>query len=73
MYKQNSSFNRPLARLVLFGLIAGIGVAQPAAAYIGPGAGFALLSSFLVLFTTIVLAIVALLVWPFRMLWRALR
>lgn len=73
MYKPNSSFNRPLARSVLLGLIAGIGVAQPAAAYIGPGAGFALLSSFLVLFTTIVLAIVALLVWPFRMLWRALR
>ena len=30
------------------------GIASPADAYIGPGAGFALLSSFLVLFTTIV-------------------
>ena len=38
----------------------------PADAYIGPGAGFALLSSFLVLFTTIVIAIASLLIWPFR-------
>jgi predicted AlkP superfamily phosphohydrolase/phosphomutase len=48
-------------------------VAMPAAAYVGPGAGFALLSSFLVIFTTIILAVVALLIWPFRMLIRALR
>jgi predicted AlkP superfamily phosphohydrolase/phosphomutase len=39
-------------------------------AYIGPGAGFALLSSFLVLFTTILLAVASLLVWPFRALIR---
>ena len=44
----------------------------PAQAYIGPGAGFALLSSFLVLFTTIIVAMLSLLIWPFRMLWRAL-
>ncbi|UCF69572.1 MAG: alkaline phosphatase family protein [Acidobacteriota bacterium] len=42
-------------------------------AYIGPGAGFALLSSFLVLFTTIIVAFAALLVWPFRALWRLVR
>ena len=42
-------------------------------AYIGPGAGFALLSSFLVVFATAVLAVVSLLVWPFRTLWRVLR
>ena len=42
-------------------------------AYIGPGAGFALLSSFLVLFTTILLALASALVWPFRAAWRALR
>ena len=47
--------------------------AQPAHAYIGPGAGFALLSSFLVLFTTLVAAAASLLFWPFRMLWRRLR
>ncbi len=44
--------------------------AEPAFAYIGPGAGFALLSSFLVLFTTIVLAIFSLLILPFRTLFR---
>jgi predicted AlkP superfamily phosphohydrolase/phosphomutase len=43
-----------------------------AEAYIGPGAGFALLSSFLVLFTTILIAIASMLIWPFRVLWRAM-
>jgi len=44
-----------------------------AEAYIGPGAGFAVLSSFLVVFTTILVALASLLIWPFRMLWRFLR
>jgi len=47
--------------------------AAPAEAYIGPGAGFALLSSFLVVFTTIILAILSLLTLPFRTLWRLFR
>ena len=47
--------------------------AAPAAAYIGPGAGFALLSSFMVLFSTIVIAVGSLLIWPFRTMIRALR
>ena len=38
----------------------------PTDAYIGPGAGFALLSSFFVLLTTVVVAIASLLFWPFR-------
>jgi predicted AlkP superfamily phosphohydrolase/phosphomutase len=46
--------------------------AVPAEAYIGPGAGFALLSSFLVVFTTILIVIASLLIWPFKMLWRAI-
>jgi predicted AlkP superfamily phosphohydrolase/phosphomutase len=50
-----------------------LGLAAPAEAYIGPGAGFALLSSFLVLFTTIVIAILSILFWPFRALWRLIR
>src|SRR5215813_8509460 len=50
-----------------------LAVAQPAEAYVGPGAGFALLSSFLVLFTTLLAALASLLFWPFRMLWRRLR
>src|SRR4030095_11913854 len=49
------------------------GMAAPAEAYIGPGAGFGLLPSFLVLFTTIVIAILSILFWPFRALWRLMR
>src|SRR5262245_54478836 len=45
----------------------------PALAYIGPGAGFALLSSFLVVFTTLILAFLALLALPFRFLYRVIR
>jgi predicted AlkP superfamily phosphohydrolase/phosphomutase len=52
----------------------GLGLAAaPAQAYIGPGAGFAIASSFLVIFVTVLLALASLLVLPFRMLWRAIR
>jgi len=54
-------------------LVAVVAYATPAQAYIGPGAGFALLSSFLVVFTTIILALFTVLLYPFRTLWRALR
>jgi predicted AlkP superfamily phosphohydrolase/phosphomutase len=50
-----------------------LAAATRAEAYIGPGAGFALLSSFLVVFTTILIAAALLLTWPFRMAWRFLR
>lgn len=42
-----------------------------AEAYVGPGAGFAFISSFLVLFSTILAIFASLLIWPFRTLWRA--
>ena len=41
--------------------------ADPADAYIGPGAGFALISSFFVFLTTVIVAGLSLLVWPLRM------
>jgi predicted AlkP superfamily phosphohydrolase/phosphomutase len=41
-------------------------------AYIGPGAGFAFLGSFLSLALSLLLSIGSLLIWPFRMAWRAL-
>ncbi|HSL19886.1 MAG TPA: alkaline phosphatase family protein [Methylomirabilota bacterium] len=44
-----------------------------AEAYIGPGAGFAVLGSFAVLFVTMLLAGVSILAWPFRTLWRMVR
>lgn len=47
--------------------------ALPLSAYIGPGAGFAFLSSFLVLFLTFFLAIFSFLSWPFRFLIRLIK
>jgi len=41
-----------------------------AAAYVGPGAGFAVLSSFLTLLLAFFYALLALLTWPVRQLWR---
>jgi predicted AlkP superfamily phosphohydrolase/phosphomutase len=38
-------------------------------AYIGPGAGFAFLGSFLTLITSLLLSLVSFLAWPFRMVW----
>jgi hypothetical protein len=42
-------------------------------AYIGPGAGFAFLGSLLTLLVSLAASLVSLLLWPFRMLWAALR
>src|ERR1700704_4614714 len=42
-------------------------------AYIGPGAGFAFLGSFLTLLGGFFLSVVSLLSWPFRMVWRLVR
>jgi predicted AlkP superfamily phosphohydrolase/phosphomutase len=46
---------------------------SPAEAYIGPGAGFAFLSSFLVFFLTFFLVIFSFLSWPFRLLFRLIK
>jgi len=48
-------------------------LASPLDAYVGPGAGFAFLSSFLVLFLTFILAIFSFLSWPFRLLVKLMR
>ncbi|MBC2715094.1 MAG: nucleotide pyrophosphatase [Desulfobacteraceae bacterium] len=53
--------------LSVFGLI------SEAYAYIGPGAGFAVAGSFLVMFTAMLSAIIAFLTWPIRGLIRAIR
>jgi len=54
---------------LLFGLF---GVVQSAEAYIGPGAGFAFISSFLVLLGAFALALFYLLSWPLRFIIKAL-
>lgn len=50
----------------------GLVCSSPAEAYIGPGAGFAFLSSFLILTLSFLLAIFSLLAWPFRLLAKTL-
>ncbi len=47
--------------------------AAPAQAYIGPGAGVALVGSFLAVFVALLLAVVLMLTWPIRWLIRAVR
>jgi predicted AlkP superfamily phosphohydrolase/phosphomutase len=61
---------RLIAIFILF-LAVYTGVIDNAYGYIGPGAGFAFLSSFLVLIVTFLLAIFYLLSWPLRYLLRA--
>lgn len=62
------------AKLAIFGSLFLLFLfSLPAQAYIGPGAGFAFLSSFLVLFLTFFLAVFTFLSWPFRFLLRTLR
>ncbi|MDH5744709.1 MAG: alkaline phosphatase family protein, partial [Candidatus Aminicenantes bacterium] len=56
-----------------FFVIIALVAAPPLSAYIGPGAGFAFLSSFLVLFLTFFLAIFSFLSWPFRFLFRIIK
>jgi predicted AlkP superfamily phosphohydrolase/phosphomutase len=54
-------------------LLAGLLAPSPAHAYIGPGAGFAFLTSFLVLFASFFLAFVFFLTWPIRFLIKRLK
>ncbi len=77
-YRDTAAVSGPLrmARLIALGVLMSTSLflgAAPAHAYIGPGAGFALLGSFLALFITLLLAIGALITWPVRLLWRLLR
>lgn len=57
-------------RAVLFATLL---VASPALAYIGPGAGFALGGSLLFALAGILLALLGVLTWPFRLLVRTIR
>jgi predicted AlkP superfamily phosphohydrolase/phosphomutase len=50
-----------------------LAAAVPSEAYVGPGAGFVLLTSFLTLLTTIVVVLSSLLILPFRLAFRALK
>ncbi|MHA1568237.1 MAG: alkaline phosphatase family protein [Alphaproteobacteria bacterium] len=54
---------------ILFGLL----VATPAYAYVGPGAGFAFITSFFFLIATFFVALFSLLIWPLRFVYVWLR
>ena len=45
----------------------------PQIAYVGPGAGFAFLGSFLTLLAGLLLSMLSLLTWPFRLAWQLIR
>ncbi len=45
----------------------------PSHAYAGPGAGFAVLSSFWTLFVAFLYSVYAFFIWPFRQVFRLLR
>jgi hypothetical protein len=70
------SMHSGMARLVPHPRVAflatAVALVTPAAAdaYIGPGAGFAVMSSFLVIFVTMIVVLASVLAWPFRALWR---
>jgi hypothetical protein len=70
LYHSLSRRDRQVGRAALLAVIFIFVYARPAEAYIGPGAGFALLSSFFVLFTTIVVVGLSIVAWPFRAVWR---
>lgn len=65
--------SRLVARRVALFLAVALVLTLPgtAHAYIGPGAGFALAGSFLAVFAAIGSAVLLLLTWPLRLLWRA--
>jgi len=48
-------------------------LAPTAFAYIGPGAGISVISSLAGLLATILLAVAAILLWPFRRAWKKFR
>ncbi len=59
-----------VAALILLAILL---VPLDAHAYIGPGAGFALVSSFFILLMTFVLAFITLLTWPFKWIVKTIR
>ena len=72
MKKKDIVTNSPHFFLILQ-LLAASFLPDQAYAYIGPGAGFAVAGSFLVMFTAMLSAIIAFLTWPIRGIVRAIR
>jgi predicted AlkP superfamily phosphohydrolase/phosphomutase len=64
-----SSRGRAQNRVFLWIIALFLCFCQPLHAYVGPGAGFAFLSSFLVLIAVVFVAILSILAWPFRFIY----
>lgn len=60
-------------RILLVTAFCILAIPRQAQAYIGPGAGFAVVGSFLVMFTALLSAVLALFTWPIRYVIRAIR
>ena len=60
-------------RILASAVVVVLAWASTAQAYIGPGAGFAVMGSFLAMFAAIFSAVVALLTWPIRYVIRAIK
>src|SRR5450432_618468 len=72
LFPAKNSRRKLLAALVI---VCGLLLLFPARseAYAGPGAGFAVLSSFWTLFVAFLYSMYALFTWPLRYLWRVIR
>jgi len=70
--KLASQWNKTLKLLLLAGFFVLL-IPDKAQAYIGPGAGFAVVGSFLVMFTAVLSGVLALFTWPIRYIIRAIR
>ncbi len=66
--KPNATQHIP--RCIFVGVLLLLILTPPAQAYVGPGAGFAVLSSFLTLFLASIQAVFAFLIWPIRQFFR---
>lgn len=70
-YTRRFNYGIPAMRILV--VLALLIVSASAEAYIGPGAGLSFLGSLWAVLVGIVLALVAILSWPIRLLWRRLR
>ena len=70
MFLNRRGKNSKVLLLAAFGVLL---IQNRAQAYIGPGAGFAVVGSFLVMFTALLSAVLALFTWPIRYIIRARR
>ena len=65
--------NARAAAMILLAIALVLTTPAPADAYIGPGAGFALVSSLFALITTVLVGLFSFIAWPVRMVWNRLR